>query len=102
MTLPSRFVEEFWEDLLDASTWYEIRRPELGEQFERAVLDVTRLVTRYPEAFPKVRGDYRSALVRRFRHKVIYKVHSEFVEFKGVVHSMRDLPRWLESRLEEE
>jgi plasmid stabilization system protein ParE len=57
-------------ELEDAFDWYEGRASGLGNEFTRAVRAAFALITRSPEQFPRVRGEIRRALVRRFPYAV--------------------------------
>ena len=99
---PASFQPIFWTDLLDASSWYEEQDPGVGRRFEEAVLVAVKLVLERPLAYGVIQAPYRRALVPKFRHKVIFVVEPKSVLFIGVVHGMRDLPRWLKRRQAEE
>jgi plasmid stabilization system protein ParE len=71
---PRLLVEPEAEAELDeAFTWYEGRAAGLGSEFLRAVRASFALIRRNPEQCPRVRGDIRRALVRRFPYAVYQK-----------------------------
>jgi len=61
-----KFTPEARLDLLDAQAWYDDRVPGLGTEFVRAVDFAASGITRFPAAFPVVRGKIRKAVLRRF------------------------------------
>ena len=75
---PRFLVEAEAEAELDeAFNWYEGRAQGLGTEFTRAVRAAFALIARNPEQFPRVRGDVRRALVRRFPYAVYYVAEPE-------------------------
>ena len=57
---------EAQQDLDEAYSWYEDRRPGLGEEFLGCVDACIQQIRRTPELHAKAHEDYRRALVRRF------------------------------------
>ncbi|MEO7300837.1 MAG: type II toxin-antitoxin system RelE/ParE family toxin [Verrucomicrobiota bacterium] len=87
-------------DLVEASTWYELREPGKGQQLETEAHDVFR---RFPDAalFYAVRfEDVRRANLRTFPHGIFYFIHSETVVVLGILHGARDSEEELQRRRE--
>ena len=53
-------------DLGDAAGWYEARREGLGSRFLDEVRQVIDLIAENPDRYPRVHGEIRRALIRRF------------------------------------
>lgn len=53
-------------ELLDARAWYERERVGLGAIFAAAIESTVTAILQNPLAYPRVKGDIRRAVVRRF------------------------------------
>jgi plasmid stabilization system protein ParE len=96
---PRLLVEpEAAAELDEAFTWYEGRTAGLGSEFLRAVRAVFALIRRNPEQFPRVRGDIRRALIRRFPYAVYYVVEPDYVSVFAVIHTRQHPRRWQSRR----
>ena len=86
------------QDFLDASAWYEERRPGLGDRFATSVERALETVAKSPELFPVVHHDIRRALVRPFPYGVFYRIRGDTIHVLAVLHGRRDPTIW-QSRL---
>lgn len=95
-----RFVvrPEARDELLEAQQWYEERAPGLGPAFARAVDVAVDALRRAPEQFPKVHGDIRRVLLRRFPYAVFYHADDDEILVLAVLHLARDPARWQSRR----
>ncbi len=79
-------------DIAEARRWYEAQRQGLGGQFRQAVRTLEKLITTHPDAFPKVHGEVRRALVTRFPYALYYqRLESDVLEILGCLHTSRDV-----------
>jgi plasmid stabilization system protein ParE len=85
-------------ELDEAFTWYEGRSAGLGSEFLRAVRVAFALIWRNPEQCPRVRGDIRHALVRRFPYAIYYLVEQDQVAVFAIVHTHQHPRRWQSRR----
>jgi plasmid stabilization system protein ParE len=77
-------------DLAEARRWYEARRPGLGGEFRQAVRAVEDLLTRHPDAFPRVHGAVRRALVPHFPYAIYYqRLDADVLEIVACLHTSR-------------
>lgn len=83
-------------ELTEAWTWYEEKRPGLGEEFMACLDAAFAEVSRAPETWPRVYGEVRRHIVRRFPYSVLYLVEPEHVEVLAVFHFSRDPRKWQE------
>ena len=84
-------------DVAEARRWYEAQRPGLGGEFGQAVRAVEELVATYPNAFPKVYGEIRRALVTRFPYAIYYhRLEPDVVEILSCFHTSRRPGAWRE------
>ena len=73
---------------------YEEQSTGLGLEFVRAVRATVANLRKTPEMFPKVHGEIRRALLRRFPYAVFYRETTDAVIVLGVVHTHRDPQVW--------
>lgn len=84
-------------ELLDARDWYEEQRPGLGGAFAVEVDRALARIVQAPLAYPRVQGETRRALVRRFPYAIYFHAMSNEVVVLAVIHGRRDPQHW-ESR----
>lgn len=94
MSLPVVFRPQAEAELEEAQGWYEERTRGLGQEFVTCVQATIEVVRRNPERFPRVDGEVRRALVRRFPYAVLYLADPEFVAIIAVFHTSRDPVGW--------
>lgn len=81
-------------DITEAYTWYEGRRPGLGEEFLSSVDACFESIRRRPEMYPVVHEAYRRSLIRRFPYAVFYDQVEAMVTIYAVFHTSRDPAKW--------
>jgi plasmid stabilization system protein ParE len=81
-------------ELLEARAWYDEQQPDLGKRFEAAVEGTIDQIAETPLAFPRVDGETRRAIVRRFPYNVFFRVSRQDVIILAVVHGHRSPLRW--------
>ena len=94
MTLELRLRPEAEQDLLDAATWYEEQRQNLGHQFLDETLTAFAVIADAPQMYPEVHHDVRRALLSRFPFGVFYRVERDVITVLAVMHASRDPKRW--------
>jgi plasmid stabilization system protein ParE len=85
---------EAQQDVDEAYSWYEDRRPGLGEEFLGCVEACIQAIFRMPELYAKVHEEYRRALVRRFPYAVFYEYTGEKVIVYSIFHTSQDPKKW--------
>ncbi|MGH7266231.1 MAG: type II toxin-antitoxin system RelE/ParE family toxin [Candidatus Rokuibacteriota bacterium] len=98
MTRRLVFRPQAESELLDARSWYEERRPGLGRVFATAVDEAVAGVTEKPLAYPRVHGETRRALVRRFPYAIYFRVLQDDLVVLAVMHGRRLARRWQSRR----
>ena len=91
------FRPEAEAELLDARAWYEGERVGLGAIFATAVETTVTAILENPLAYPRMKGDTRRALVRRFPYAVYFRPIGDEIIVLAVMHGRR-LPRHWRSR----
>jgi plasmid stabilization system protein ParE len=81
-------------ELAEAWRWYEEQRGGLGDEFRACVDAAMAEIARAPVAWPRVRGDARRRLVRRFPFAVIDLAEPQHIEVLAVFQTSRDPEVW--------
>ena len=81
-------------DVEEAATWYEDRRPGLGYRFFSEVNRVFGRIEEGPLPFPRIEGDVRRALVRKFPYAAYFVDEQQNVVVLAVLHCRRHADHW--------
>jgi hypothetical protein len=92
----------FWLDLDEAVGWYEAERSGFSYELEEEVIAAIYRIEERAESYPVWDEPVRKLLLPRFPFLIGFVIEGDRVFVLGLVHGMRDLPRWLSRRLEEE
>lgn len=92
------FRPEAEAELLDGRAWYEGERVGLGAIFVAAVETTITAILQDPLAYPRVRGDTRRALVRRFPYAVYFRPLGDEIIVLAVMHGRRNPGHWRSRR----
>jgi len=82
------------DELERAWIWYEEQRLGLGDEFCACVDAALAAAARDPLVYPRVEGELRRVLVRRFPYAVVYLVEPDRIEVIAVFHGARDPREW--------
>ncbi len=82
-------------DLAKAREEYEEQAPEVVTDFLREVARAMQLLATDPERPALYYRGLRRVLLRRFPHKIFYRVQGNLVLVLRVLHGHQDHPRWL-------
>ena len=94
MTRPVFWTPEANQDLLDARTWYDNVRPELGERFALAVETTVEAIAEHPLQFAVTYQSRRRAGVRRFPYGMFFEVQNNRIVVIACFHGRRNPRRW--------
>ena len=83
-------------DLEGAAQWYEEHRRGLGGRLLDEVLRTIGLIAENPRRCPRVHGEIRRGVTRRFPFGVFYLIENDAVVVIAVMHASRDPARWKE------
>lgn len=93
-----KWTEAARDDLNSAATYIAGGSAESAASFVRRVLQKAETLTTFPESAPMVpefdNPRIREVFIKRYR--LIYKTDGEIVEIAALVHSARDLNRFLD------
>jgi plasmid stabilization system protein ParE len=93
-----RFLPQVETDVQNGRSWYEKKAPGLGEEFLRVVYTCSQELSRNPAMYPRVHGEFRRRLLRRFPYAIYFRVEADHVIVFGLFHCARD-PRRLRREL---
>lgn len=85
-----RFLPEVENDILAGYAWYEEKSPGLGEEFLRMFYTSAHDIINYPLGYPKVCGEIRRRLLRRFPYAMYYRVEDNIIVILGFFHCARN------------
>ena len=77
-----------------AKAWYEEQVPGLGLEFVRALDGAIAAVGESPDAFPRVYGEFRQCVMRRFPYSIFFRASPSAIVVIAVHHQRRDPVRW--------
>jgi len=83
------------EELLKAARYYAQLAPGLRTEFLSAVRSVERMIVKFPESKPKVRGEIRRALLHKFPYSILYSIRGQMLVVVAVMHERRRPDYWL-------
>jgi plasmid stabilization system protein ParE len=81
-------------ELLAARDWYDTQRAGLGQEFVDEVGKTMQAVATRPLSFPKVHGEMRRAILRRFPYGVFFRTTTDEIVILGVIHGRRHPRQW--------
>ena len=79
---------------MQAKQWYDAQRSGLGNEFEAEVERVVVAMAQSPLLFPRISGDTRRALVRRFPYGLFFHCLPGEVVVLSCFHLRRRPRRW--------
>jgi len=97
MTRQVLFRPEADAEVAEASQWYEQRRSGLGGEFAAAVAEVVSRIVENPLVFPRVHGQTRRAILRRFPYALYFRTLGDDIVVLAV--QGRQHPRRWQSRI---
>ena len=85
-------LEEADREFTEASLWYEEQSPGLGERFIKMVETKLDLVLKFPERYPKRKGNFRETLVNIFPYIIIYTFNkkNQIVIVSSIFHASQN------------
>jgi len=82
------------EEMEESATWYETRKPGLGDEFLSEVQDTIDRILKQPNKWRTVYRDVRRCRLERFPFAVLYRARSERVEIVAIAHDRRRTGYW--------
>ena len=88
------FLPEAREEMNEAARYYESQASGLGIDYLSEVERAVASITASPETWPKLEGELRRRLLRRFPFGVLYYVETEKIIIVAVAHLRRRPGYW--------
>lgn len=70
-----QILEAADKEWTEAALWYDKQSPGLGNRFIVMVEKKLELIAKYPERYPKRKGNFREALVNIFPYIIVYSFY---------------------------
>lgn len=83
-------------EMEDASEFYDVKSPGLGERFKKEIKRGLKLIRDHPEAWAKENKDLRRYLLHAFPYKIIYSIEPEYIYIVAVAHCHRQPDYWID------
>ena len=98
MSRRTGFRPEAEEEISEAAAWYEARASGLSAEFLRALDATVALIEGDPFLHPRVHGQMRRALLRRFPYSLLYSCSEAEIVILACVHWRQNPRRWRSRR----
>ena len=92
--IPARFLSPAEWEMVQAARYYESKVPVLGSEFLSEVQRIVKGIEANPEAAPRVKGEIRRRIVRRFPYAVLYQIDPDEIVILAVMHLRRHPNYW--------
>lgn len=94
MTLPILFRPEVAGEIDEIHSWYEQRRPGLGDEFLAELRETLDRVAQTPELYGRVFRAVRCAMPRKFPYCIFYRVEPKCIRVFCVQRGGRAWSNW--------
>jgi len=91
---PVIFLPEAEEEMYEAAKYYESQASGLGIDYLSEVERAATSITESPKAWPKLEGELRRRLVRRFPFGILYFIETDKIVIVAVAHLKRRPGYW--------
>jgi len=91
---PLKLRPEAEADVLDAYSWYKMKKPGLGDEFLSKIEDALENISSTPEMHPCIFKEIRRKLIRRFPYGIYYIFENNKVSVLGIVNLLRHSGHW--------
>ena len=95
MNLSVTFYPAASEEFIEASIWYESKRPGLAIDFMMEIDRCVILASKNPLQFTLVHEDIRRIVANRFPYSVYFRAEENRIVVLAVFHGSRDPAIWL-------
>lgn len=82
-------------DLREAQSWYNLRRPSLGDELLEEIKRTVGYLSERPEKRPIYYNGFRRVITLRFPYKVFYRLENDHVIVFRILHAKQDHRRYL-------
>ena len=82
------------KDLQQSFEWYQEKKQGLGDELIEQTEVTIRKILDNPYQYPRIHGEIRRALVRRFPYSILYIVEKDTVSIIAIFHCKRNPSEW--------
>lgn len=98
MSLPVVFHRAATTEFIEASVWYEDKRPGLAIDFMAEIERCVSLASQHPSRFAVVRENIRRVVAHQFPYSVYFRAEENRIVVLAIFHGSRDPATWLARR----
>ena len=91
-----RFLTPAEIEMFEASAYYEMQAPNLGENFLDIIEEAIEEIAKNPKLWPEIDYGIRRRLVRRFPYSVLYHIHMDEIIIVAVMHQKQKPHYWID------
>jgi hypothetical protein len=91
-----RFHPRFVTDLSAAADYYDDISSMVGDRLRTEVQSKFELISENSDAFAKLYKDVRGLRLKSFPYVILYRSHTDHVEFVGLVHGSTKRDHWFD------
>lgn len=99
MNLDIIYFDAFWDDIVDAASWYESREPGLAGDLAADISITIERIIEAPMRHRAVYGQVRCLRAKRFPYAVLYLHEDNTLAFVGLKHGAQEMRRFVDRRL---
>lgn len=89
-----KFLPDAEEEMYEAAKYYQSQTTGLGDDFLSEVERAIASIAQSPMTWPKIEGELRRRLVRRFPFGILYYIEPEEIAIVAVAHLRRKPGYW--------
>ncbi len=95
-----KLLEEADKEFSNAAVWYEKQSPGLGARFISVIKNKLNLIAKYPERYPKRKGNFRETPIKTFPYIIVYTVYKkeQVITVSTIFHAKRNPKRKYKKR----
>jgi plasmid stabilization system protein ParE len=83
-------TNEALSDIEESYAWYETQQKGLGKEFSETTISYLEYISHNAHSHPKIRGEYRELVMRRFPYAIVYRIIKEKkVVVLGIIHTKK-------------
>lgn len=88
---PLELRDEAWQEWQEASLWYDLEKPGLGDRFDKAVLATLEHLCTVAAHYQLRENGFRHAPVKRFPFLIVFEIDEGTIVVYNVFHTSRKL-----------
>lgn len=92
MAIPYKVHALAYDEYIEAYVWYETQKEGLGDKFMQAVEQRLFAISKNPDYYTKLRGNFRQVKVAGFPFIIVYEFfpRRKYIHIAAICHSRRN------------